>query len=404
MFAKATRNFLRDIDAGGELISVSSLNDSDKAQLLSVVTKKRRFWCWKKPRYQFSSCACLLSDILTDGNSVNPVVIESEFAKYQETCADVIQGNMDAEIGIFHGNAGGSGHIERQFSFGTLRKQEVDMQHLMKDVQDRIINSHHPFIQQLRENKNDVLCIVKEKIVTTQKCIISEHTQTEEKCGVKAKTVKVTVNENGNVTKDDKTVLEIPASTTIAFAVMELFLKCDGHFEFCLLSEKQGGFEKETSEKHQHTASVLYDTLPLFDWDVVDDVRGASVDGKALPGNAALSVLKQDILELTKPFVVFQELAETRREEIYNLLCEILDDGNTVTQLQAVVEEICLGHRPSLTFLDELKSPRKEQAQKILYLIGYDIQNEKLLEPSNKDLLEAIHILISALDDKHHIR
>ncbi|CAJ0922935.1 unnamed protein product [Ranitomeya imitator] len=73
MFAKATKNFLRDIDAGGELISVSSLNDSDKAQLLSVVAKKKRFWCWQKPKYQLSSCACLLGDVLTEEVAVKPV-------------------------------------------------------------------------------------------------------------------------------------------------------------------------------------------------------------------------------------------------------------------------------------------------------------------------------------------
>ncbi|XP_063777770.1 gasdermin-E [Pseudophryne corroboree] len=403
MFAKATRNFLRDIDSGGELITVSSLNDSDKAQILSVVAKKRRFWHWQKPKYHFSSCACLLSDILTGESTVQPVVIESEFVKYEGKCGDVVKGDVDAEFGVFHGNAGGSGRVDSQSSFGTLRKQEVDMQHLMKDVQDRIINLHHPFIRQLHENKNDILCILKEKIVTTQKCIISEHTQTEEKfggnLGVKAKTVKVTVTENGNVTKDENTVLELPASTTIAYGVVELYIKCDGSFEFCLLSEKEGGFEKETSQKHQHAAPVLYDTLSLYDWDVVDGFRSSSVDGKPVPGSAALSVLKQELLELRKHFVVFQELAETQRRELYNLLCEILDDGETVAQLQAVVEEICLGRRPSLTSFDELKPPQRERAQEILHFAGYDMQNEKLPDPSNRELLAAVHILISALDE-----
>jgi len=41
MFAKATRNFLKEVDAGGNLIAVTNLNDSDKLQLLSLVTKKK---------------------------------------------------------------------------------------------------------------------------------------------------------------------------------------------------------------------------------------------------------------------------------------------------------------------------------------------------------------------------
>lgn len=57
---------------GGELIPVSSLNDSDKAKLLSVVAKKKRFWWWQKPKYNFSSCACLLGDVLMDDKPVKP--------------------------------------------------------------------------------------------------------------------------------------------------------------------------------------------------------------------------------------------------------------------------------------------------------------------------------------------
>ncbi|XP_068092129.1 gasdermin-E [Hyperolius riggenbachi] len=403
MFAKATKNFLRDIDAGGELISVSTLNDSDKAQLLSVVAKKKQFWCWQKPKYQFSSCACLLGDVLIDGRPVKPVVVDSEFVKYEDTCGDVLQGHIDADFGAFQGNAAGSGRIETKSTFGTLRKQEIDMLHLMKDLQNRKINVQHPFILQLHENKNDVLCILKEKIITTQKCIISEHTYTEEKfggkLGVQAKKVKVSVVENGNITKDENTVLEIPAPTAIAYGVVELLVKRDGNFDFCLLSERHGGFEKMLTEKHQHPDLPLYNTVGLNDWDVVDGFQNTFVDGKPIPCRAPLSVLQKDILELTKNFSVLKELPETQRGELYDRLFEILDDGQTVSQLQAVLEEICLGKRPGLTYLDEVKSPDRERLLKTLRLAGYDVPSQKLLEPQRKSLLVAVHILVSALDE-----
>lgn len=45
------------------------------------------------------------------------------------------------------------------------------------------------------ERKNDVLCILIEKILTTQKCLISEHIQKEEKLagmvGISTKIIKV---------------------------------------------------------------------------------------------------------------------------------------------------------------------------------------------------------------------
>ncbi|XP_075442904.1 gasdermin-E [Ascaphus truei] len=406
MFAKATRNFLRDIDAGGDLISVASLNDADKVNLLSVVAKKKRFWCWQKPKYHFSSLTCMLSDVLTEEKPVKPVVVESEFVKYEGVWGDVIQGNMDADVGTLHMNAAGVGYVESQSSFGDLRKQEVDMQLLMKDVQERAINLDHPFIQQLHERKNDVLCILKEKIVTTQKCVIAEHTQTGEKyggkIGIKAKMVKVSVSENGNFIKDENTVLEIPPPTAIAYGVVELYVKRDGHFEFCLLPEKQGGFEKETAERNRHPAPRLYDTPSVYHWDVVDGVGHMSVDRKVVPSNVSLCFLKQDILELKKHFSAWEKLPEVQRLHLYELLCEILFDGQTVAQLQNVLEEICSAHKPHLTVLDELKPPQKRRAQDILHLIGYHMENEKLLDQKHQaitDLLVALHFLTSALDE-----
>lgn len=70
MFAKATRNFLKEVDSGGNLIAVSTLNDSDKLQLLSLVTKKKRYWRWQRPKYQFLSVT--LGDVLTEDQSLSP--------------------------------------------------------------------------------------------------------------------------------------------------------------------------------------------------------------------------------------------------------------------------------------------------------------------------------------------
>lgn len=63
--------------------------------------------------------------------------MESEFVKYQGTYGDVLRANIDADFGAFHGNAAGSGCVQTTSTFGSLRKQEVDMHHLMKDVQHR---------------------------------------------------------------------------------------------------------------------------------------------------------------------------------------------------------------------------------------------------------------------------
>lgn len=47
---------------------------------------------------------------------------------------------------------------------------------------------------------------------------------------------QVSATEDGTVAKDTNVVLEIPAPTTIAYSVIELYVKLDGQFgECCLL-------------------------------------------------------------------------------------------------------------------------------------------------------------------------
>lgn len=53
------------------------------------------------------------------------------------------------------------------------------------------------------ERKREVLCILREKIITTQKCTITEHIQTEEKIsgvvGCSTKIVKVKFCQDQNI-------------------------------------------------------------------------------------------------------------------------------------------------------------------------------------------------------------
>ncbi|NWI30015.1 GSDME protein, partial [Sula dactylatra] len=133
----------------------------------------------------------------------------------------------------------------------------------------RTININSSILQQVIERKREVLCILREKIITTQRCTISEHIQTEEKIsGVMectTKTIKVSVSENGSMMKDSSVILEIPPATTIAYGVIELFIKHSGQFQFCLLDEQQGGFEKESAEGSTYSRSALFrDALFLY--------------------------------------------------------------------------------------------------------------------------------------------
>lgn len=75
MFAKATANFVRQIDPDGTLISVSRLNDSDKLVPMALVVKRNRFWFWQRPKYlpsDFTLSHLLLGDKELTPGKVGP--------------------------------------------------------------------------------------------------------------------------------------------------------------------------------------------------------------------------------------------------------------------------------------------------------------------------------------------
>ncbi|KAG9345176.1 hypothetical protein JZ751_009719 [Albula glossodonta] len=200
MFAKATSNFLKQIDPDGSLIPVSRLNDSDKLVPLSLVIKRKRFWVWQRPKYVPSDFT--LSDVLLGDKPINPVVVETDFLKYAETVGDSISGKVDGAVGQINISVEGKGSSKLQSSFGSLRKQEVD----------------HCLIEQTREKHNEVFGILKEKIVTTQQCSVTEEVQEQGACAAALgflgnKRIKVSVNENGDLHQDSNVSLEIPPQT-----------------------------------------------------------------------------------------------------------------------------------------------------------------------------------------------
>ncbi|XP_036036139.1 gasdermin-E [Onychomys torridus] len=396
MFAKATRNFLKEVDAGGDLISVSHLNDSDKLQLLSLVTKKKRYWCWQRPKYQFLSVT--LGDVLTEGQWLSPVVVESDFVKYESRFENHTSGSIGTVVGKVKLNVGGKGLVEGCSSFGTLRKQEVDLQQLIQDAVGRTVNLDNPVLQQVLERRNEVLCVLTQKIVTTQKCVISEHVQTEEKCGgmvgIPTKTVQVSAVEDGTIMKDTSVVLEIPAATTIACGIIELYVKQDGQFEFCLLQGKHGGFEHE-----RKVDSVYLDPLAYREFAFLDMLDGgqeiSSQDGP-------LHVLKQASVHLERSFHPFAVLPAEQQMALSHLLQKVLFDEELLKALEQVCDDMAGGLWSSQAILamKELTDSQQQDLTAFLQLVGCRVQGERpgpKDEVSNQKLFATAYFLVSAL-------
>uniref|UniRef100_A0A667WGS9 Gasdermin pore forming domain-containing protein n=1 Tax=Myripristis murdjan TaxID=586833 RepID=A0A667WGS9_9TELE len=262
MFSKATANFIRQIDPEGSLIHVSRLPDSHKLVPMALVVKRNRFWFWQKPKYQ--PTAFTLSDLLLGDTLLVPVVSETDFLTYAGTFGDVIGGQVDAKAGVVSVTLEGRGSTKLQSSFGKLKIEKVDVRKLLQDSNDRLVNMNHVLVQQL-EKRAEVLAVLHERIFTTSPCSVIETRQDQGTCGAMLgltgklrSTVAVSVKDS-NVKMDSDVSVEIPPGTVIAYSLLELEIKKDGHFEPCLQPSTTGGFEADSG-----TSSPSHDSVGTF--------------------------------------------------------------------------------------------------------------------------------------------
>ncbi|XP_030639149.1 gasdermin Eb [Chanos chanos] len=377
MFARATTNFVSEIDPSGCLIAVSSLIDSDKLRPLSLIIKRKRFWFWQRPKYQPSDFT--LNDVLTADNPITPVVTEREFVTYSESCGDSIQAKAEAKLGPGNGSIEGKDTCKLKTSFGNLKKCEVDVQKLLRDSKDRVLDLQHSLIQQTMEKKNAVFGLVKEFIVTTQPCSVTEEVQEEAGCGVflnmsKLKRIQVSVTENGQIQTDVNVSEEIPVNTVLAYSLTELEVKSSGHYELCLLRDTSGGFEVDG---------------PI----VKKGMVGISCD----PVQQSKLPLQEETAGLQTELRVMRDLPAATRSSLFQHLHTLMQDRVALSKLESIVHGLCLGESPDRVELDQMLPVLAAEVKLVLTLLE---ESGGAAGPQcQTSASTAVYMLISALDE-----
>ncbi|XP_064815544.1 gasdermin-E-like [Oncorhynchus masou masou] len=352
MFSTATRNFVEEIDDdddGGSLIPVSSLIDSDKLVPLSLVVKRKRFWIWQKPKYLPTDFT--LSDVLTGDTPLTPVVVKTDFLKYQGTFGDNKSGNFESNLVAVNLKVEGKDTSKLQSSFGSLKKEEVDVQKLLRDSKDKILDMSHCLIQQTREKSREVFAVVKERIVTTQPCSVIEEVQQGGQLGellsfCGPKSTQVSVQENSSLHKDSNVSLEIPAHTVIAYGIIELEIKLNGHYDLCLMSDTLGGFEVDGPVKKSLVG-----------------VSGARDD------TPKKSCFQRELEKLRGHFQLLSVLPVDTRSSLLQLLKTTMEDREAVSVLESVLDQKCTGKTADLGEVKE--ASRMQTVQAILNLLEH---------------------------------
>ncbi|XP_006801451.1 gasdermin Eb [Neolamprologus brichardi] len=378
MFALATRNFVEEVEDNGSLIPVTSLIDT--IALLTVVVKRRRFWCWQKSKYLPTGFN--LNDILTGDTPIKPVVVETDFIKYSGTFSDNIQGTVDANFSKYSVKLQGEDSSKLQSSFGSLKKEEIDMQKLLQDSKDKVLDMSHCLIQQTKEKQRRVFGIVKDRIVTTQPCSVIEEVQQGGQCGGSLSTcgpkmTKFLLKENASLGNDSDITMEIPTNTPIAYSLIELKIKHNGQYELCVLSDTNGGFDKVDA------------TARMKDQPSISGAPAHSSDN---------SCLQQELDQLSDHFQLLSALPASTRSALLQQITKLLQDQITISALQDVLEQMCVD-KGSASVDFKTTASQKQNVQAILDLLQQSSPEEPTEKSRSTSLHTALHLLISALDE-----
>ncbi|XP_022602640.1 non-syndromic hearing impairment protein 5-like [Seriola dumerili] len=364
MFSKATANFVRQIDPEGSLIHVSRVNDSQKLVPMALVVKRNRLWFWQRPKYQPTDFT--LSDLLLGDKTLSPGLCETEFLTYKGTFGDKLSGKLKTKAGSVSVALEGQGTTKLQSCFGKLKKEELDVKKLLRDSRSRLVDMQHVLVQQL-EKRADVLAVVKERIVTTNSCSI---TQTKkEQCifqgvvgllDILGSSVKVCVKDTNNIEMDSDVSLEIPSDTVIAYSILELEIKKNGHYDICLQPGTIGGFESDT-------------------WPSQDSLN--VVDGKCNGENVPTLQNGSQEMDLSP----LAELNQSTRCALFKKLQETMRDRTALSYLQCVLAKLC-------------GDDTLDMANQDMDRLSLDIHSE-CSQAASPAHLNATHLLVSAMEE-----
>ncbi|XP_034457007.1 gasdermin-E-like [Hippoglossus hippoglossus] len=382
MFSKATANFVRHIDQNGSLIHVSRVNNSCKLVPMALVVKSNRIWFWQRPKYQPTNFT--LSDLLLGDRELSPEVFETELVTYEGTVGDNICGKLETKVGSVCGTVEGRGTCKLQSCFGKLKKQELDVKKLLHDSSNRLVDMQHVLMQQLKKQA-EVLAIVKERILTTESCSITQ--SKNEKyifqavfglVGMLGSFVKC-VQDSSHVEKNSNVLLKIPSDTVIAYSILELQIKKNGHYDICLQPGTIGGFEGDSPVM----SCPSYD--PFTD----------KVDGSACPVPASCAWKNGSQEVDLSPLA---ELPQLTRHALCKKLQETMKDRAALSYLQCVLEELCSGETLDTAEQEELLESQGKSLSGKMEQPNSDNHSE-CSHPADAAHLHAAHLLVSAMEE-----
>ncbi|KAL3854079.1 hypothetical protein ACJMK2_013359 [Sinanodonta woodiana] len=341
MFSAACHQLVNSVGKD-TLIPVPSLDEQDNVKPLQLVVmkKKRKFFFFTRCSYHPTEFQ--LTDVLQDTSPISVKVAEEVLSSdYQRTTKfslkgkfgfDLVQDIMDVDLET-------SDTVAIQIKFGKVAKTEVDKPVLMQELMKRKLNLDHPFIKQVRKNKNKVLCLVTGVVHLTEEGHINRDTSLDTKAEASGKILH-NLSTNAEVDVEKNRELGLANNTALAYNVNELNVSLeDGSLEMIMALGLHGGFKD----------SFAYDEV-----DTSVDLNKKDIDLQYPEEifQAILDLPEKDRNELTS--VILKMMSVPRDIQIFIKLVEKLESQKTQNINVQDLEKQLLTQKPSWLYLLEL--------------------------------------------------
>ncbi|KAL7829911.1 hypothetical protein AOLI_G00307960 [Acnodon oligacanthus] len=287
--------------------------------------KRPAVWFWQRTKYR--PTAFTLNDLLQEEH-IEPELEGAEFLKYTAKHESVVGGSMDTGVVGFKLKAQGYCTSKLSSSLGTLRKEKVNMQKLLKDSRSRKVDLEHKLIEQTWGKTHQAFTVVIERIITTCECTIEYSGVDEGGCSTILKVLgfyptEVCLKESSSLQYDTSVAIEIPPQTVLAYNVTSLDIKSDGHYE---LSAYPDGFESDDdfTRPSLHSEEQVDGLPPL----------------PKIPEGSSLSVLREVLSGVKASMLVLAHLPAQSRLSLLLMFRKILLNRAHLLILEDKLEDL----------------------------------------------------------------
>ncbi|XP_028847120.1 gasdermin-E-like [Denticeps clupeoides] len=130
-----------------------------------------------------------------------------------------------------------------------------------------------------------------------------------------SRSIQVSVSESTSVQLDSDVSMEIPPNTVLAYSVIDLLIKENGNYEFCLQPEVQGGFASGRTSRRSWV-------------DEVDHGDGARVEPDQEIHGAGIPLvnIQQQLMQVKIDLQHLCCLVDSTRSDLLHLLTSLLPD------------------------------------------------------------------------------